>query len=126
VRVGVIGTGVGTRAVAPAFEATEGCTVVALVSPRDEDAVAALCARDDVDLISVHSPPFLDRDHVDRAVEHGLFRIEPWPAHHSTEMPPWVALVRDAVRDGYPFPDMPSFGDGLACARVMDQLIGLR
>ena len=315
VRVGVIGTGIGARAVAPAFEATEGCTVVALVSPRDEDAVAALCTRDDVDLISVHSPPFLHHGHVRRAIEHGravlcdkpfgvnaveaaamhdfahdagivglvnyefryaplrsklrefvlggvvgtveqvewtafagiwrttarpfgwvfdaargggwvrayashcidfflwtfgaivdvsagtrttiaerpdgdgrmrrctaedgftatlqtergawitidttataavdrpmrvtvvgsdgvlevladdvhevggtillhttarsseLFRIEPWLAHHYTEMLPWVELVRDAVREGYPLPDMPTFADGVACAR---------
>jgi predicted dehydrogenase len=324
IRVGVIGTGIGARAVAPAYEATDGCTVVALVSPRDEGAVTALCARDDVDLVSVHSPPFLHRDHVVRAIEHGhavlcdkpfgvdaddaeamrdladdaevvglvnyefryaplrsklralvlggavgtvelvewtafagiwrtmtrpfgwvfdaslgggwvrayashcidlflwmfgdiveasaatrttiteradgggrmhactaedgltatmrtaggvcitldttataavdrpmrvtvvgsdgvlemlgddvhevggtillhdtdgtseLFRIEPWPAHHYTEMLPWVELVRDAVREGHAFADMPTFADGLACARVMDRLTGAR
>ena len=68
-RVGVIGRGFGQQVVAPAFSATEGCEVVDVVSPRDGDAVAALCARTDVDLISVHSPPFLHLDHVRRAVE---------------------------------------------------------
>ena len=71
VRVGVIGRGIGAHVVAPVFEETDGCTVVDVVSPRDDDAVTALCARDDVDLISVHSPPFLHLDHVRRAIEHG-------------------------------------------------------
>ena len=71
VRVGVIGTGFGASTVAPAFDATDGCTVVDVVTPRDDAAVAALCARDDVDVISVHSPPFLHVEHVRRAVEAG-------------------------------------------------------
>ena len=71
VRVGVIGRGFGGRVVAPAFRAIGGCEVVDVVSPRDEVAVAALCARTDVDLVSVHSPPFLHLDHVRRAVEAG-------------------------------------------------------
>jgi predicted dehydrogenase len=71
VRVGVIGRGFGARVVAPVFEATDRCEVVDVVTPRDDDAVAALCARGDVDLISVHSPPFLHLDHVRRAVAHG-------------------------------------------------------
>lgn len=71
VRVGVIGTGFGASVVAPAFAANEGCDVVDVVTPRDDGAVAALCARADVDLISVHSPPFLHRDHVRCAVEAG-------------------------------------------------------
>ena len=71
VRIGVIGLGWGRRAVAPAFESTEGCRVVGLVSPRDEAAVDELCARKDVDLISIHSPPFLHVDHVRRAVAGG-------------------------------------------------------
>jgi predicted dehydrogenase len=71
VRVGVIGTGFGARVVAPVFRTTEGCEVVDVVSPRDEAAVGALCARGDVDLISVQSPPFLHLDHVRQAVESG-------------------------------------------------------
>jgi predicted dehydrogenase len=70
-RVGVIGRGFGARTVAPVFAATEGCTVVDVVSARDEAAVAALCGRTDVDLISVHSPPFLHPAHVQAAVDAG-------------------------------------------------------
>jgi predicted dehydrogenase len=70
-RVGVIGTGFGGRTVAPAFAATEGCSVVDVVSARDDAAVAALCARPDVDLISVHSPPFMHRAHVQAALDGG-------------------------------------------------------
>jgi predicted dehydrogenase len=71
VRVGVIGTGFGARVVAPVYRETPGLDVVDLVTARDDAAVAALCARRDVDLISVHSPPFLHRDHVRRAVDAG-------------------------------------------------------
>ena len=71
VRVGVIGRGFGARVVAPVFAATDGCEVVDVVTPRDEAAVASLCRRDDVDLISVHSPPFLHLDHVRQAVAAG-------------------------------------------------------
>jgi predicted dehydrogenase len=71
VRVGVIGTGFGGRVVAPSFAATEGVEVVEVVSPRDEAAVAALVARADVDLVSVHSPPFLHRRHVELALAAG-------------------------------------------------------
>ena len=70
-RVGVIGRGFGGRVVAPTFDQTEGCRVVDVVSPRDEAAVAALCARNDVDLISVHSPPFMHLDNVRRAIDAG-------------------------------------------------------
>ena len=69
--IGVIGTGFGARVVAPVFQETEGCEVVDVVTPRDDAAVTALCARRDVDLISVQSPPFLHRDHVRRAIEAG-------------------------------------------------------
>jgi predicted dehydrogenase len=71
VRVGVIGTGFGARVVAPVYGATDGLDVVDVVTPRDDGAVTELCARRDIDLISVHSPPFLHRDHVRRAVEGG-------------------------------------------------------
>lgn len=70
-RVGVIGRGWGERVVAPAFAGLDACEVVEVVSPRDAGAVAALCARRDVDLVSVHSPPFLHLDNVRRAVEAG-------------------------------------------------------
>jgi predicted dehydrogenase len=71
VRVGVIGTGFGASGVAPAFAVADACTVVEVVTPRDDAAVAALCARADVDLISVHSPPFLHVDHVRRTIDAG-------------------------------------------------------
>jgi predicted dehydrogenase len=71
VRVGVIGRGFGERVVAPAFQAVDGSEVVDVVSPRDAGAVGALCRRTDVDLIAVHSPPFLHLEHVRRAVECG-------------------------------------------------------
>jgi len=67
----VIGTGFGATSVAPAFAVADDCTVVEVVTPRDDAAVAALCARSDVDLISVHSPPFLHREHVRRAIDAG-------------------------------------------------------
>ncbi len=70
-RVGIIGTGFGARVVAPVFRETDGCEVVDVVTPRDEGAVRALCTRTDVDLISVQSPPFLHRGHVQRAIEGG-------------------------------------------------------
>ena len=71
IRLGVIGSGFGARVVAPVFAATDGCAVVDVVSARDAAAVRNLCARGDVDLISVHSPPFLHTEHVDRAIDAG-------------------------------------------------------
>ncbi|MGQ0803916.1 MAG: Gfo/Idh/MocA family protein [Actinomycetota bacterium] len=70
-RVGVIGTGFGARVVAPVFAGTEGCEVVDVVTSRDDAAVRALCHRPDVDLISVHSPPFLHAAHVREAMAAG-------------------------------------------------------
>jgi predicted dehydrogenase len=69
--VGVVGTGFGASNVAPAFAAAADCEVVDVVTPRDDGAVADLCARPDVDLISIHSPPFLHVEHVRRAIEAG-------------------------------------------------------
>jgi predicted dehydrogenase len=71
VRVGVVGTGFGATNVAPAFAAAKDCEVVDVVTPRDEAAVSRLCARADVDLISIHSPPFLHVEHVRRAIDAG-------------------------------------------------------
>lgn len=68
VRVGVIGTGFGARVVAPVFAETDGCEVVEVVSARDDAGVANLCDRSDLDLVSVHSPPFLHSMHVRRAL----------------------------------------------------------
>ena len=71
IRVGVVGTGFGARVVAPAFASTRGCAVAAVVSARDDSAVAALCADPDLDLVCVHSPPFLHGAHVRRAIAAG-------------------------------------------------------
>ena len=80
VRVGVIGTGFGARVVAPVFRETPGCEVVDVVSSRDDAAVAELCDRADVDLVSVHSPPFLHAAHVRRALsrEHAVLCDKPF------------------------------------------------
>ena len=71
VTVGVIGTGFGARVVAPVFAETDGCTVVGVVSARDEAGIAALCDDLTLDVVCVHSPPFLHAAHVRRAVETG-------------------------------------------------------
>jgi len=71
ITVGVIGTGFGARVVAPVFTETEGCTVVGVVSARDEAGIAALCDNVDLDVVCVHSPPFLHAAHVRRAVDTG-------------------------------------------------------
>jgi predicted dehydrogenase len=71
VRVGVIGTGFGAQVVAPAYATVDDCEVGDVVSPRDEAAVARLCARADIDLVSVHSPPFLHLTHVRQAIDAG-------------------------------------------------------
>jgi predicted dehydrogenase len=71
VRVGVIGTGFGEKVVARAFNDTEGCEVVDALSPRHGSSVADLCGRRDVDVISIHSPPFMHLEHVRLAVQGG-------------------------------------------------------
>ena len=68
-RVGVVGTGFGARVVAPIYQHL-GCEVIAVVSARDSAAVAELC-RADLDLVSVHSPPFLQSTHVGLAIDAG-------------------------------------------------------
>ncbi|HUI49769.1 MAG TPA: Gfo/Idh/MocA family oxidoreductase [Acidimicrobiia bacterium] len=70
-RVAVVGRGFGERVVAPVFAATEDCVVVDCVSARDESAIEAATNRPDVDLVSVHSPPFLHAQHVRLALRAG-------------------------------------------------------
>src|SRR6478672_2925058 len=70
-KVAVVGTGFGARVVAPAFAAADGCEVVDVVSPRDEHAVTSAIERLDVDLVSVHSPPFMHAEHVRAALGAG-------------------------------------------------------
>jgi predicted dehydrogenase len=47
-----------------------GCEIVDVVTARDEAAVRELC-RSPVDLVAVHSPPFLHRTHVTWAIDAG-------------------------------------------------------
>lgn len=97
VRVGVIGRGFGERVVAGAFKDTDDCEVVDVVSPRDQSAVARLCARSDVDLVSVHSPPFLHLDNVRRAVEggHAVLCDKPF-GRHAADAKEMFRLAEDA------------------------------
>ncbi len=68
-RVGIIGTGFGSRVVAGAFRES-GCEVIDVVTARDPVSVLALC-RSRVDLVAVHSPPFLHADHITWAIDAG-------------------------------------------------------
>jgi predicted dehydrogenase len=97
IRVGVIGTGFGSQIVGPAYASLPGCEVVEIVSPRDAAAVAALCERPDLDLVSVHSPPFLHLDHVRRAVEagHAVLCDKPF-GRNAAESAEMVSLASDA------------------------------
>lgn len=70
-KIAIIGGGFGRRVVAPEFAATDDCEVVDVVSARDDDGVRALVKRADVDLVSVHSPPFLHAPHVRLALDAG-------------------------------------------------------
>ena len=123
VRIGVIGTGFGSKVVAPAFDATDGCEVVEVVSARNDADVANLCDRVDLDLVTVHSPPWLHASHVRRALlaghavlcdkPFGLDASEAEALYGAAEAAecthlvnfefrcdPMRALVRDLVRDG--------------------------
>lgn len=67
-KVAVIGTGFGKHAAAPAY--ADAGFDVEVVSPRDSAAVQA-AVESGVDLVSVHSPPFMHVDHVTAALEYG-------------------------------------------------------
>lgn len=67
-RVSVIGEGFGARVVAPIYRQLGFETDV--VSPRDSAAVERACAAP-VNLVSIHSPPFLHHQHVMWALDHG-------------------------------------------------------
>jgi predicted dehydrogenase len=98
VRVAVIGTGFGARVVAPAFDATDGCEVVDVVSPRDDAAIARVSARADVDLVSVHSPPFLHAAHVRTVLAGGKAVLCDKPFGLDAEES--AALAREAAEAG--------------------------
>ncbi len=80
---------------APAYEAA-GFDVVEVVSARDDADCAAL-VRSRVDLVSVHSPPFLHLRHVERALEAGkaVFCDKPFglSAHEAKTM---TRMAREA------------------------------
>jgi predicted dehydrogenase len=98
VKVAVIGTGFGARVVAPAFDATDGCEVVDVVSPRDDAEIARVSARPDVDLVSVHSPPFLHAAHVRTVLASGKAVLCDKPFALDAEES--AALVREAADAG--------------------------
>jgi predicted dehydrogenase len=64
----VIGTGFGAHVIVPIYEELGIETVV--VSPHDGEVVREACAGD-VDLVSIHSPPFLHYRHVMWALDNG-------------------------------------------------------
>jgi predicted dehydrogenase len=70
-KVAIVGAGFGRRVVAPVYASTDGCDVIDVVSARDDDAVRRLTTRSDVDIVSVHSPPFLHAPHVRLALAAG-------------------------------------------------------
>ncbi|HEX4491399.1 MAG TPA: Gfo/Idh/MocA family oxidoreductase [Acidimicrobiia bacterium] len=86
VGVGIIGRGFGLHVVSDAFRKTEGVDVLAPVSARDERAVAALIADPRVDLVSVHSPPFLHDRHVRMALDAGRSVLCDKPFTDSVEL----------------------------------------
>jgi predicted dehydrogenase len=98
VRIVVIGTGFGARVVAPAFSATAGCEVVEVVSPRDDEAVGRAIARPDVDLVSVHSPPFLHAQHVRATLAEGKAVLCDKP--FALDAQEAAALVAEAAASG--------------------------
>src|SRR5262245_57961094 len=67
-KAAIIGAGFGRYAVAPVLQKLGFETEV--VTPRDAEAVKRAIASD-VDLVSVHSPPFMHREHVMMALERG-------------------------------------------------------
>jgi predicted dehydrogenase len=92
VRVLVIGTGFGKHAAAPAYE--RAGFDVEVVSPRDAAIRRALGPG--LDLVSVHSPPFMHVDHVSAALDHGLAVMCDKPFGRTADE---AALMRDRARD---------------------------
>ena len=91
-KVAVIGTGFGKHAAAPAYQ--DLGLDVEVISPRDEQAVKRALASD-VDLVSVHSPPFMHLDHVTGAIEHGLAVLCDKPFGRNADE---AAAMRDRAR----------------------------
>jgi predicted dehydrogenase len=68
-KASIIGTGFGERVAAEIYRKT-GIEVVEIASPRHPEAVKRACAAP-VDFVSIHSPPFMHKEHVFLALEHG-------------------------------------------------------
>lgn len=67
-KVIIIGAGFGKYAVAPVYQKLG--FEVEVITPRDQDAVdRALASK--ADLVSIHSPPFMQLDHVLKAIDNG-------------------------------------------------------
>lgn len=92
-KVAVIGTGFGKHAAAPAYQSLG--FEVEVVSPRDEGSVQRALAAD-VDLVSVHSPPFMHLDHVMGAIDHGRAVLCEKPFGRNSEE---AATMRGRARD---------------------------
>lgn len=87
IRVAVIGGAFARTGIAPAYGRNERYRVVDVVSSRDSSAVAELCARGDIDLVSVHAAPHQHREIVDRVFDAG---------HHVVCDKPFGAGIADA------------------------------
>jgi predicted dehydrogenase len=94
-RVAIVGAGFGARVVAAVFR-DEGVEVD-VVSARDHAAVRAAIAAP-VDLVSVHSPPFLHAEHVGWALEQGRDVLCDKPFGRSADEA--RAMLADAERAG--------------------------
>jgi predicted dehydrogenase len=94
-KVLVIGTGFGKYAAAPAYRSAG--FEVEVVSPRDEATVHRAIASG-VDLVSVHSPPFMHLDHVRSAIDHGRAVLCDKPFGRNVEE---ATLMRDLAHDAH-------------------------
>jgi predicted dehydrogenase len=92
-KVAIIGTGFGQYAAAPVYRKLG--FDVEVVTPRDDAAVERALASD-VDLVSVHSPPFMHFDHVMRAIDHGHAVLCDKPFGRSAEE---ARAMRDHARE---------------------------
>lgn len=92
-KVAVIGTGFGRHAAAPAYQSIGAD--VDVISPRDHAAVKTAMASD-VDLISVHSPPFMHLEHVMTAIDNGHAVLCDKPFGRNADE---AVAMRDRARD---------------------------
>jgi predicted dehydrogenase len=88
----------GARVVAPVFAETAGCKVVDVVRRATDAAVARLCSRGDVDLVSVHSLRSCTSRTSDRAIAagHAVLCDKPF-GRNAAEAQEMLDLARDAA-----------------------------